>query len=115
MMHVLLIHQAFAALEEFERRSGHPFFTVLRFRQENPKMPVAVMAGHLSDRLGQALTTARVYKHLHRARQKFADLLVEEVALTLDPPGAEDLAQELGELGLLKWCRLALRRWSQPD
>ena len=61
------------------------------------------------------MSTAWVYKHLHLARRKYADLLVEEVAQTLDHPDAEDLAQELGDLGLLKWCEPALRRWRGLD
>jgi RNA polymerase sigma factor (sigma-70 family) len=105
-----LIDLTFEALEEFERQTGNPLYTVLRFREEHPKMPVAEMAGRLGRRLGRELTTEWVYKHLHQARQKFADLLLEEVAQTLDDPGPEELAEELGALGLLKWCQPALRR-----
>ena len=68
------------------------------------------VAEKLGNRLGQELTTAWVYKRLHQARQTFLDLLVEEVAQTLDHPDMEDLARELGELGLLTLCRPALRR-----
>jgi RNA polymerase sigma-70 factor (ECF subfamily) len=71
---------------------------------------VADLARQLSGRLGQEPSAAWVYKHLHNARQKFADLLVAEVARTLDAPGAEDLGQELAELGLLRWCQPALDR-----
>ena len=39
-----LIDHAFAALEDFERRSGHPLYTLLRFREANPKIPMAELA-----------------------------------------------------------------------
>jgi RNA polymerase sigma-70 factor (ECF subfamily) len=105
-----LIDRAFAALETFEQRTGQPLYTLLHFRVDNPDLPVADLARQLSGRLGQEPSAAWVYKHLHNARQKFADLLVAEVARTLDCPGAEDLGQELAEVGLLRWCQPALDR-----
>jgi RNA polymerase sigma-70 factor (ECF subfamily) len=105
-----LIDRTFAALEAFEKRTGQPLHTLLHFRADNPDLPVADLARQLSGRLGQEPSAAWVYKHLHNARQRFADLLVAEVARTLDCPGAEDLGQELAELGLLRWCQPALDR-----
>jgi RNA polymerase sigma-70 factor (ECF subfamily) len=105
-----LIDRTFAALEVFEERTGHPLHTLLRCRVDNPDLPVADLARQLSGRLGQEPSAAWVYKHLHNARQKFAELLVAEVARTLDCPGAENLGQELAELGLLRWCQPALDR-----
>jgi RNA polymerase sigma-70 factor (ECF subfamily) len=105
-----LLGRTFAALEAFEQRTGQPLHTLLHFRVEHPDLPVAELARQLSGRLGQEPTAAWVYKHLHKARQKFADLLVAEVARTLDCPGVEELGEELAELGLLRWCRPALGR-----
>ena len=105
-----LIDRTFAALEAFEQRTGQPLYTLLHFRVENLKLPVADMARQLSGRLGQEPSAEWLYKHLHKARQKFADLLVAEVARTLDCPGVEEVGQELAELGLLQWCRPALDR-----
>jgi RNA polymerase sigma-70 factor (ECF subfamily) len=105
-----LIDRTFAALEAFEERTGQPLHTLLHLRVDDPDLPVADLARQLSGRLGQEPSAAWVYKHLHNARQKFADLLVAEVARTLDCPGAEDLGQELAELGLLRWCQPALER-----
>jgi RNA polymerase sigma-70 factor (ECF subfamily) len=105
-----LIEHAFAALEAFEQRTAQPLHTLLHFRVENPDLPVADLARQLSGRLGQEPSATWVYKHLHQARKKFADLLVAEVARTLDCPCAEEVGQELAELGLLRWCRPALDR-----
>jgi RNA polymerase sigma-70 factor (ECF subfamily) len=106
-----LLDRAFAALEEFEQRTGQPLHTLLHFRVEHPDLPVADMARQLSGQLGQEPAAAWIYKHLHNARQKFADLLVAEVARTLDQPCVEQLGEELAELGLLQWCQPALDRW----
>jgi RNA polymerase sigma-70 factor (ECF subfamily) len=105
-----LIDRTFAALEAFEQRTGQPLHTLLHFRVEHPDLPVADMARQLAGRLGQEPSVTWVYKHLHKARQKFADLLVAEVARTLDFPGREQLGEELAELGLLRWCQPALGR-----
>ena len=105
-----LLDRTFAALEALEKRTGQPLHTLLHFRVDNPDLPVADLARQLSGRLGQEPSAAWVYKHLHNARQKFADLLVAEVARTLDCPGAEEVGQELAELGLLRWCQPALDR-----
>jgi RNA polymerase sigma-70 factor (ECF subfamily) len=68
------------------------------------------MAAQLSTELGKPLTAAGVRQLLHRARERFADLLLEEVAQSLAEPSPERLEQELLELGLLEYCRPALQR-----
>ena len=68
------------------------------------------MAEHLTAQLRKPLTAVGVRQVLHRAREKFADLLLDEVAHSLDSPTAEQLEQELVELGLLDYCRPALER-----
>jgi hypothetical protein len=47
---------------------------------------------------------------LHRSRDEFAQLLLQEVADTLDDPTRFDTEQELIELELLEYCRPALER-----
>jgi RNA polymerase sigma-70 factor (ECF subfamily) len=105
-----LIARTFAALEAFEQRTGQPLHTLLHFRVENPELSVDDLAKQLGGRLGQQPAAAWMHKHLHKARQKFADLLVAEVAQTLDCPSVEELGEELAALGLLRWCRPALDR-----
>ena len=51
-----------------------------------------------------------VRQTLHRARERFADLLLDEVIQSLDHPDAERLEQELIDLALLEYCRPALER-----
>jgi RNA polymerase sigma-70 factor (ECF subfamily) len=85
-------------------------YAVLRCRADHPEMPSAEMARQLRDQLGQAFTPDRVRQALHRARDLFADLLLEETAQSLEPPSAELVEAELAELGLLDYCRAALKR-----
>jgi len=47
---------------------------------------------------------------LQRAHTKFAELLLDQVAVSLTEPSATQLAEELRALDLLKYCRSALER-----
>jgi hypothetical protein len=51
-----------------------------------------------------------VRKSLQRAHEKFADLLLEEVAASLEGAGDAELDRELRDLDLLRFCRSALER-----
>jgi RNA polymerase sigma-70 factor (ECF subfamily) len=105
-----LLAHAWAALERFERDTGQPYFTVLRYRADHPDTRSPQMAKELSARLGNRLTSSSVRQSLHRAREKFADLLLEEVVQSLESPSSEALVQELIELELWEYCRPALER-----
>src|SRR5262249_41899724 len=75
-----LLTQVWAALKAVEDQSGQPFFTVLRFRAEHPKASSEEMAEQLRELLGKPLTAAGVRQTLHRAREQFADRLLEYIA-----------------------------------
>ncbi len=47
---------------------------------------------------------------LHRAREKFAAHLIDDVAQSLTEPTEEQLHEELLDLGLLDYCRSALKK-----
>ena len=68
------------------------------------------MAQQLSERLHRPLTADGVRQTLHRAREKFADLLLEEVSRSLETEDHDRLEQELIDLGLLAYCRSALQK-----
>lgn len=105
-----LMDRTWAALAEVERRTGRPQHTVLRFRADHPALSAAEMAEQLSARLGKSVGIDWVRQVLHRAREKFTDLLLAEVAQSLEDPTPEHLEQELTELGLLAYCKPALER-----
>ena len=106
-----LLDRAWAALAAVERDTGRPLHTVLTFRATNPKASSTEMAEQIGAQRGQAVTPAGVRQTLHRAREKFAELLLEAVADTLDEPTRDRLADELEELGLLGYCKPVLDQW----
>jgi RNA polymerase sigma-70 factor (ECF subfamily) len=107
-----LLARVWEALKRIQDQTGQPFYAVLRFRADHPELRSAQMAEQLGAQLGKPITAPAVRQTLHRARDKFADLLLEEVAQTLREPTADALEQELLDLGLLEYCRPALDRYS---
>jgi RNA polymerase sigma-70 factor (ECF subfamily) len=105
-----LLGRAWQALAEVEAQTGQPFHTVLRLRVDQPDLRSAQMAEQLSAQVGKPISAAGVRQTLHRARDRFADLLLDEVVQTLGRSAEEDLEQELIELNLLTYCQPALRR-----
>jgi RNA polymerase sigma-70 factor (ECF subfamily) len=105
-----LLARAWAGLAEIDARTGQHLYAVLRFRADNPEMRSPQLAKQLAARLGKPFTAVGVRQTLHRARERFADLLLDEVSHSLENTGAEQLEEELVELGLLEYCRPALER-----
>jgi DNA-directed RNA polymerase specialized sigma24 family protein len=105
-----LMDRTWLALAELERQTGQPHHTVLRFRTDNPLLSSAERAEQLGVRLGKSFTVDAVRQALRRAREKFTDLLLEEVAGSLTDPSPENLDQELIDLGLWTHCQSALAR-----
>jgi RNA polymerase sigma factor (sigma-70 family) len=106
-----LLARAWDGLARIQDESGQPFHTVLRFRIDHPDARSAEMAKELSVQLEHAVTADWVRQTLHRGRDKFADLLLAEVADTLQKPTVEALEDELSDLGLLTYCQPALKRY----
>ena len=83
---------------------------VLLYRIDHPDASSAVMAEQLTARLGRDVNAAWVRKTLQRTHEKFADLLLDEVAHSLGDADIAAVRAELVELDLLKYCRSALDR-----
>jgi RNA polymerase sigma-70 factor (ECF subfamily) len=105
-----LLARTWAALSAFQAAVRKPFYDVLRFRADHPKLRSPQLAEQLSAQLGRPVTAVGVRQTLHRAREKFAALLLEEVSHSLENPNAEDVEQELADLGLLEYCQPAQER-----
>jgi RNA polymerase sigma-70 factor (ECF subfamily) len=105
-----LLSRAWQALERREAESGRPLYQTLRLRVEHPSLRCRQLADLLSSRLGKEVTADGYRQTLHRAREAFAGLLLEEVARSLEDRAPQAVEQELADLGLLEYCRPALAR-----
>jgi RNA polymerase sigma-70 factor (ECF subfamily) len=103
-----LLARIWQALERSDEESGRNFYPVLRLRVEHPDLSSEAAASLLSSRLGKSVSAVSFRQSLHRARELFANLLLEEVAQSLEEPTTAEIAQELADLGLLEYCRPAL-------
>jgi hypothetical protein len=74
--------------------------------------PEPVSESGVRPQLGKPVSGAWVRKTLQRGHDKYADLLLDEVAHSLPAATPESLRQELQELDLFKYCGAALQRWS---
>ena len=103
-----LLKRAWNALEQIEQQGGRPLFTVMRARVDNPELRSAELASQLTEKLHKPISAANARVLLHRAREDFARLLLQEVAETIDSPTRIGIQEELGDLGVLEYCRPAL-------
>jgi RNA polymerase sigma-70 factor (ECF subfamily) len=110
-----LLDRAWDALAELEQESHQPYYTLLRYRAEHPDVRSAQMGVALKDKLGKELSEVAVRKTLQRARERFADLLLKEVARSLQTTAVEAVEQELIDLDLLSYCRSALERFARKE
>jgi RNA polymerase sigma-70 factor (ECF subfamily) len=107
-----LLGRAWEALAAEQREGAQPYYEVLKYRAEHPGAASAQMAQEISAQLrpSRPYTEAAIRKVLQRARQRFAELLIDDVAHSLGEPGCEELEQELIIVGLMPYCGSAFRR-----
>ncbi len=91
------------------------FYAVLRFHADHSELSSQRAAELLSRELRKALTPENLRQTLHRARAKFADLLLAEVGQSLQEPTAENIAEELRDLNLFSYCQTALARFTNTS
>ena len=109
-----LLAQCWKELAIQQEQGGQPLHTVLKFRAGGEEPTGAELAATLNGQLqpDTPYSEAGARKLLQRARDKFADLLIDEVSRSLDDPSLEEVESDLVALGLLTHCRRALdRRW----
>ncbi len=105
-----LLARTWAALLQEQSAGGTPFHTVLLRKTGPDPITSARLAAWLSAELGQSFSEEGVRQLLHRARKRFAELLVDEVANSLETQDRDQIEQELIELDLLGYCKAALAR-----
>jgi RNA polymerase sigma factor (sigma-70 family) len=101
-----LLARAWEALAE----ARPSYYAVLHFCAAHDRLGSEELAQELSRELGKPFTAESARQARHRARKALVQLLIDEVAHSLDKPTPEDVEQELRDLDLLDYCRLARRR-----
>jgi RNA polymerase sigma-70 factor (ECF subfamily) len=105
-----LLARCWQKLEADQRRTGKPHYTALRFRVDHPDLRSPELAESLGKKLSRQLNAGAVRVLLHRAREAFAELLLDEVTESLAEGSLAEAEDELIELDLLEYCRPALDR-----
>jgi hypothetical protein len=95
-----------SALESFERsKPGSLAVTILRLRARNPDASSDELVERLAKKTGQAITPEALRQQLRRARIKFAELLIDEIADGLENSSPDNIDAELAALGLTEYVR----------
>jgi hypothetical protein len=97
-------------LEDQERKTGHPYHTILRLRVDHPELTSKDYAQRLSEALGRPYTPGAFRQALQRARREFAEHLLEEVKASLHEPTTQTIEEELADLELLRYCQPYLKQ-----
>lgn len=101
-----VLDMAWQALESYEKASsGTVAYTLLRLRTEHPDDDSPQLAARLSAAVGRTFQSPAARQQLRRARLRFAQLLVEELARGLADPAPERVEEELIDLGLMEHVR----------
>ena len=107
-----LLECAWRVLLDLEKKTSLPYYTVLRMRVDHPELRSHQLAEKLSATLGRPVTAGAFRQSVQRARTKYVNFLISEVKASLQDPTPEDIEEELGDLGLLEFCRSYLK---QPE
>lgn len=92
--------------EEYERtHRGSVAYTLMRLRTEHPDDDSEQLAGRLSAATGRSIRAEATRQQLRRARVRFAQFLLEELAWSLDDPTPANVEEELIDLGLMEYVR----------
>jgi len=81
------------------------FYTILKLAVDYPGMTSTALAAKAEAELQRPIRPDTYRQLLRRARRRFAELLRDEVARTLDDPTPEALVDEFIDLGMLDYMR----------
>jgi hypothetical protein len=101
-----LVQRAWQALELHEQSAPEGMaYTVLRLTADHPEESSAALAERASALAGRSVSVDAYRKQLSRARRHFAQMLVNEIRQTLEHGRAEEVLDELRDLGLMEAVR----------
>jgi RNA polymerase sigma factor (sigma-70 family) len=100
-----LIQGAWTRLEQLQTQTKKPYFDVLRARVEHPELTTGNLLQHLAVENIVVPQGSAFRVFLHRARRRFAALVLEQVTASLENPTDDAIELELIELGLHHFCK----------
>ncbi|WP_435007462.1 RNA polymerase sigma factor [Tundrisphaera lichenicola] len=107
-----VLKRALTRLETYESQTTkNRYATVLNLRRDYPKESIETIARKLSEQVGTTITPESFRKTLQRARNKFFELLIQELRETIHPSTDDDIEDEIQALGL----GYLYRRYLQAD
>ncbi len=96
-----ILDRVFHRLDTYETSTPrNRYASILRLRHDNPDASIEELAERLSTMTGTPIRADAFRKTLQRARIKFFDLLKQELRETIHPATAEDIEEEINDLGL---------------
>ncbi len=104
-----LLAKGWEELQRDEQKSGKSWYTVLKARSENPSMRSTELAELVSHQLEKEVSAGNVRVLVHRARERFAEILIALVRDSLASTDPETLEHELIDLNLWQYCKPLLR------
>lgn len=99
-----LLGRTWERIGELDAASGSHGGTILRFKSQHPELDSQTVARMMTEQLGKPFTAASIRQAVHRARERFAGLLRDEIARSIDSNEADAINEEAAELGLLEFC-----------
>jgi len=102
--------QASRALAYIDERLGRRYHAALNFKLTHPGKSSAELASLFGAQVGKPFTATAFRQLLRRARERFADLLITEVARSLRTADPDKIEKELIELSFHSFCRHSLLR-----
>jgi RNA polymerase sigma-70 factor (ECF subfamily) len=101
-----LLRRAWQALEMHEQAAPQGIaYTALRLAADHPEESSAALAARAAALSGRSVGVDAFRKQLSRARRRFTQIIVDEIQQTLDCGGADDVVEELCDLGLIEMVR----------
>lgn len=102
----VVLASAWEALDNHQREHpGNLAHTVLRTLVDHPQEDSSQLATRVSRQCGRTIKPEAFRKQVSRARRLFAELLVAEIARTLENPTPLKLEEELIDIGVMKYVR----------
>ena len=97
-----------------DAKPGTILFSALRLRTDHPEADSTRLAELISQEHDREINAATYRQNLRRARVRFAEFVVEEVANGLDEPNPQRIQEELISIGLFEHIKDVLpENWSQ--